>query len=87
MKTKHARDLPSLPSEVKAMVEDGVYALYEIDDERARYLLVTNASELYCLDESGNLLQVPGIRAVSDVNIVDAVVFERDADSVRINQR
>src|SRR5688572_29902338 len=78
--------LPSLPKEVKALVHDGVYALYDVDYENVRYLLVTDRpSEYYFLSANGDVVSPP-VRDLQQARLLGAVSFaSTPSGGVRIN--
>ncbi len=88
MTTLRQEDLAALPADIKALVQDGVYALYSIRSPSAKYLLVTNRQERYFLSSSGAVVPKPS-REVADSDIIDVVVFAGPAsgDPTRINLR
>jgi len=56
-------ELPGLPAEVCALVADGVYALYELDEnergrfgQAVRYVLMTTQQAAYLLSNQGALI-------------------------------
>ncbi len=69
-----ADELPRLSHQVKALVRDGIYALYEIRADGAMYLVFTQGrAEHYFLSAVGEVV-LPGLK-LSDAHIVNAVSF------------
>lgn len=88
MKTLRPEDLPALPSEIKALVREGVYSLYEIRNPGARYLLLTkDRNEFYFLSAAGDVVKIRGIRRVADANVAEVVTFAGPGagEGIRIN--
>lgn len=85
MKKLTPYDLPALPDEVKMLLSDGVYSLYEIDARGITYLLIARTrEEFYFLSESGEVLPKPdGVATIADVNIVGPVSIAADLPASR----
>lgn len=81
-----AEELPRLSTQVKSLVRDGIYTLYEVHGVGASYLVFTQArTEHYFLSASGEVVWL-GVEP-EQFRIVDAVSFTANGDSldVRIN--
>ena len=64
-----------LPYEVKCLVNDGVYSLYEVESEHMKYVLMTNHNEFYQLDETGKILGTV-IKGLEGLKLIRAIRFE-----------
>lgn len=89
MTTLRQEQLAALPADIRALVQDGVYALYAIRNRSAKYLLVTNRNERYYLSATGAVVPKPQGPEVTDADIVDVVVLSGTlaGDPSRINAR
>ena len=88
MKILRAEALPKLPAEVKALVADGVYSLYELDTSDAPYLLYTQRQIAhYFLDRDGGVVRSGSGTATEQVKIRQAVSFAAGGTGVRLNFR
>lgn len=59
MITMPAEGMPELSMEVKRLVVDGVYSLFQIDNDSHSYMLVTgDRSKSYTISESGSVVSV-----------------------------
>jgi hypothetical protein len=86
MKILGDSSLPELPQEIKSLVRDGVYSLYEIEHADARYLLITKGEhEYYLLSETGAVTPTAGVKSIADVKLLRAMSFSAGDGSVRIN--
>jgi hypothetical protein len=87
MKMLQASDLPKLPAEVKSLVADGVYSLYEVASD-AKYLLYTQQRQAhYFLSDDGSIVRSGQGSVTPPIDIMRAVSFV-DADAgVRLNYR
>ena len=69
-------ELKQLPDEVKALVNAGVYSLYTVKNRSdVRYVLLTNAHEIYALSEVGEVLPGIVISKIQDVELGNALYF------------
>ncbi len=69
-------DLQLLPMDVKALVNDGTYSLYEVKGRPGvAYVLLTNTGELYALSSAGEVVQGVAIKRLEDVEIGDPGYF------------
>jgi len=68
--------LYKLPYEVKCLVNDGVYSVYEVESEYMKFLLMTNHNEFFPLDETGQVLETVIVTGLEDLKLVRAVRFE-----------
>ena len=88
MKTLPASDLPELPSQVKSLVRNGVYALYSLGAETehgGRFLLMTSGqAEFYVLSATGAVVSAGGKNA-SAFEVEAAMTFGGAGDTIRIN--
>ncbi len=86
MKTLKQTDLPGLPAEVRALVADGVYSLYELARETPRYILLTKGAEYYFLSENGDLVGAPAnVKSLSDIKLGSPVTIPAATGSPRLN--
>jgi len=88
MKTLEATDLPTLPAEVKDLVQEGVYALYALKASTrtgGAYLLVTRAHEVYVLSPGGAVVETGQAPDLSSFEVLAPVTFA-GSERVRLNQ-
>lgn len=87
MKTLKSTDLSGLPQQVRSLIADGVYSLYEMGFESARYVLLTaNGAEVYFLSENGDLVSgPPNIKSAKDLKLGAPVMIAADSASPRLN--
>lgn len=87
MKTLMPAELPGLPREVRALVADGVYSLYELTTEEPRYVLLTSQrTEYYFLSSRGDLMTPPSpVKSVSDLKLGAPVTVVGEGGGVRMN--
>lgn len=87
MKTLKSTDLPGLPQQVRSLIADGVYSLYELTFESARYVLLTaKGAEFYFISEKGDLVNgPPDIQSVKDLTLGSPVMIAADSASPRLN--
>ncbi len=52
--------LPNLSGEVASLINAGIFSLYEIDHDAARYALVTDKGIVYLVAKDGTVLSVFG---------------------------
>ena len=64
-------ELPGLPSQVCALVADGVWSLYELTTAEPRYVLLTSRrTEYYFLSGRGDLMQpATPVKLVADLEL------------------
>lgn len=61
-------DLKNLPTEVKSLVNDGVYSLYKVMNvPGVAYVLLVGSREIYALTADGVVVEGTPIRSVADV--------------------
>lgn len=71
-----SQELKQLPNEVKALINEGVYSLYTVRNRSdLRYVLLTNAQEIYALSETGEILPSIVIKRIQDVELGEALHF------------
>lgn len=68
--------LPNLPVEVKRLVNDGIYSVYEVRELAAPYVLMTNRVEFYALSAEGTALPDVKISALTEKDIVSVIHFD-----------
>jgi hypothetical protein len=88
MKTLRPTDLPRLPTEVKNLVRDGVYALYTLRShvlDRGVYVLVTKGKDFFVLSEVGDVLPSGPVTDLASLEMEQAVTFAGAGESVLIN--
>lgn len=87
MKTIMSAELPGLPGEVRALIADGVYSLYELPTDEPRYvLLTTQRNEFYFLSEQGNLVSAPSsVRSIEDLKLGAPVTVVGERATPRVN--
>ncbi len=76
--------LPDLPHEVKTLVREGVYALYEIDQPTPAggcFVLATRGQEFYVVSGTGAVVTAGGAKGIKDFEIADAVMFSPDPEA------
>jgi hypothetical protein len=81
-------EMPQLPREVKSLVADGVYSLYELDTGDAKYVLYTQQREAhYLLSDDGKIVRYGPGGCRNGARIVQAVSFADAGEGVRLNFR
>lgn len=87
MKTIMSAELPGLPGEVRALIADGVYSLYELSSDEPRYvLLTTQRNEYYFLSHKGELVPAPAhVRSIDDLKLGAPVNVVGERAMPRIN--
>jgi hypothetical protein len=86
MKTAKASELRSLPQQVRALIAEGVYSLYELHSDLPRYVLLTAQGDYYFLAESGEVVPPPmHVRSLADVHLGSPVTVSGDPGSPRLH--
>ena len=87
MKTLKSTDLPGLPQQVRALIAEGVYSLYELTTETPRYVLLTaKGAEFYFLSATGQLVNgPPNVQSPKDLTLGSPVMVAAEGDSPRLN--
>ena len=87
MKVLKPDELPGLPREVRALISDGMYSLYELPTSEPHYLLLTSQrTEFYFLSSHGDLMppSTP-VSSVADLLLITPVTVTDERGGVRIN--
>jgi hypothetical protein len=78
-------ELPGLPSEVRSLVADGVWSMYELLTEEPRYILLTSRrTEYYFLSSCGDLMQPTPVKSVADLELVVPVTVIGERGGIRV---
>jgi hypothetical protein len=87
MKVLKPGELPGLPREVRALVADGVYSLYELSTSEPRYILLTSQrTEFYFLSSHGDLMPPSApVSSVADLLLGTPVTVTDERGGVRMN--
>lgn len=63
-------DLKNLPTEVKTLINDGVYSLYRVKNiPGVAYVLLVGPREFYALTSDGAVVEGAPIRSVADAEL------------------
>lgn len=87
MKVLKPGELPGLPREVRALVADGVYSLYELPTSEPRYVLLTSQrTEFYFLSSHGDLVPSPKpVASAAELDLGTPVTVLGERGGVRMN--